>query len=89
MPDLFTPLKIRGVTLRNRVVVSPMCQYSAIDGVVGTWHQIHLGAFATGGSALVMVEATDESPLVASVYGAMNKKLPFFRLFTLLIPKIR
>ena len=63
MPDLFTPLKIRGVTLRNRVVVSPMCQYSAIDGVVGTWHQIHLGAFATGGSALVMVEATGVNPV--------------------------
>ena len=58
MANLFSPLEIRGVTLRNRVVVSPMCQYSAIDGVVGTWHQVHLGAFATGGSALVMVEAT-------------------------------
>jgi 2,4-dienoyl-CoA reductase-like NADH-dependent reductase (Old Yellow Enzyme family) len=58
MAHLFTPLKIRGISFRNRVVVSPMCQYSAVDGVVGTWHQVHLGAFATGGSALVMVEAT-------------------------------
>lgn len=58
MPNLFSPLEIRGVRLRNRVVVSPMCQYSALNGVVGTWHQVHLGAFATGGSALVMVEAT-------------------------------
>jgi len=58
MPNLFSTLKIRGLNLRNRIVVSPMCQYSALNGVVGEWHQVHLGAFATGGNALVMVEAT-------------------------------
>lgn len=58
MSTLFSPLTVRGVNFRNRIVVSPMCQYSAVNGVVGTWHQIHLGTFATGGSALVMVEAT-------------------------------
>ncbi len=44
---LFTPLTIRSVSLANRVVISPMCQYSAVDGVVQPWHMVHLGAFAT------------------------------------------
>lgn len=59
---LFSPLKIRSVEISNRVWVSPMCQYSARDGVVGLWHQIHLGAFATGGVGLIMVEATGVVP---------------------------
>ncbi len=58
---LFEPLKIREIEFRNRVWVSPMCQYSAVDGVVAEWHRIHLGSFATGGSGLVMVEATGVS----------------------------
>jgi len=59
MPNsMFDPLKIREVEFLNRVWVSPMCQYSAINGVVGEWHRIHLGAFASGGAGLVMVEAT-------------------------------
>ncbi len=56
--DLFCPLTIRGVTLRNRVVMSPMCQYSAHEGLANDWHLVHLGSRAVGGAALVMVEAT-------------------------------
>jgi 2,4-dienoyl-CoA reductase-like NADH-dependent reductase (Old Yellow Enzyme family) len=55
---LLTPFKVRDLTLKNRIVVSPMCQYSAIDGVVTDWHLVHLGRFALGGAALVFVEAT-------------------------------
>ena len=57
-PKLLSPLTIRDLTLKNRIVVSPMCQYSAIDGVVTDWHLVHLGRFALGGAALVFVEAT-------------------------------
>ena len=59
---MFDPLKIRDIEFPNRVWVSPMCQYSATDGVVGEWHRIHLGAFASGGAGLVMVEATAVVP---------------------------
>lgn len=52
------PLTIRSVSLANRVAISPMCQYSAVDGVVQPWHMVHLGAFATGGAGLVFVEAS-------------------------------
>ena len=58
VPQLLTPFTLRDLTLKNRVVVSPMCQYSAIDGVVTDWHLVHLGRFALGGAALVFVEAT-------------------------------
>jgi 2,4-dienoyl-CoA reductase-like NADH-dependent reductase (Old Yellow Enzyme family) len=58
MPHLFDPLPVRGVTLRNRIGVSPMCQYSCTDGFATDWHLVHLGARAVGGAALVMVEAT-------------------------------
>ena len=57
-PTLLSPLTVRGLTLKNRIVVSPMCQYSAIDGVVTDWHLVHLGRFALGGAGLVFVEAT-------------------------------
>jgi 2,4-dienoyl-CoA reductase-like NADH-dependent reductase (Old Yellow Enzyme family) len=57
-PELLTPFTVRGLTLKNRVVISPMCQYSAIDGVANDWHLVHLGRFALGGAALVFVEAT-------------------------------
>ncbi len=60
--NLFTPLKIRGVEFANRLWVSPMCMYSANDGVVTDWHKVHLGSFATGGAGLVVVEATGVSP---------------------------
>lgn len=55
---LLSPLTIRGLTLRNRVVVSPMCQYSSIDGFATDWHLVHLGSRAVGGAAVVMTEAT-------------------------------
>jgi 2,4-dienoyl-CoA reductase-like NADH-dependent reductase (Old Yellow Enzyme family) len=58
MPDLFDPLPLRGVTLRNRIGLAPLCQYMAEDGVANDWHLAHLGARAVGGAGLVMVEAT-------------------------------
>ena len=58
MTSLFDPLGLRGVTLRNRIGVSPMCQYSATDGLANSWHLVHLGARAAGGAGLVIVEAT-------------------------------
>src|SRR5688572_8189182 len=60
--DLLTPLEIRGVTLPNRIVMSPMCQYSAQDGLANDWHLVHLGSRAAGGAGMVMVEATAVSP---------------------------
>ncbi len=62
MSLLFSPFEMRGVTMRNRTVVAPMCQYSARHGVVNDWHLVHLGRFALGGFGLVMVEATGVSP---------------------------
>jgi NADPH2 dehydrogenase len=56
---LFTPYKINGLELANRVTVAPMCQYSASDGVVGDWHMTHLGMLANSGASLVYVEMTD------------------------------
>jgi 2,4-dienoyl-CoA reductase-like NADH-dependent reductase (Old Yellow Enzyme family) len=55
---LLSPLTIRGVTLRNRIVMSPMCQYSAEEGMCNDWHLVHLGSRAVGGAALIVVEAT-------------------------------
>ncbi len=57
-PQLFTPIALRGVTLKNRIVISPMCQYSAVDGHASDWHLVHLGRFALGGAAMVFTEAT-------------------------------
>jgi 2,4-dienoyl-CoA reductase-like NADH-dependent reductase (Old Yellow Enzyme family) len=57
MPHLFEPLQIRDVTFRNRIGVSPMCQYSSEDGFANDWHLVHLGSRAVGGAALVMTEA--------------------------------
>lgn len=58
MSLLFTPLAIRDLVIRNRIFLSPMCQYSSPDGVPGDWHLVHLGSRAVGGAGLVMVEAT-------------------------------
>jgi 2,4-dienoyl-CoA reductase-like NADH-dependent reductase (Old Yellow Enzyme family) len=58
MAVLFEPIELRGVRARNRLVVSPMCQYSARDGHVTDWHLVHLGKFAQGGAGIVFVEAT-------------------------------
>ncbi|MGI8584106.1 MAG: NADPH dehydrogenase NamA [Chitinophagaceae bacterium] len=62
MALLFEPLKIRNVELKNRIVVSPMCQYSSIDGFANDWHLVHLGSRATGGASVVFTEATAVSP---------------------------
>ncbi len=62
MSLLFTPLTIKNITLKNRIVVSPMCEYSAIDGFANNWHLVHLGSRAVGGAGLVMMEATAVSP---------------------------
>lgn len=64
---LFSPLTIREVTLRNRIGVSPMCEYSSEDGFANDWHLVHLGSRATGGAGLVMTEAR---PLLAPASGA-------------------
>jgi 2,4-dienoyl-CoA reductase-like NADH-dependent reductase (Old Yellow Enzyme family) len=58
VPALFTPLTLRSLELTNRIAVSPMCQYSSVDGFANDWHFVHLGTRAVGGAALVMVEAT-------------------------------
>jgi 2,4-dienoyl-CoA reductase-like NADH-dependent reductase (Old Yellow Enzyme family) len=62
MSSLFSTFRLRGVEFRSRVFVSPMCQYSATDGMPNDWHMVHLGSRAVGGAALVMVEATSVSP---------------------------
>lgn len=62
MSHLFAPLTLRGVTLRNRIGVSPMCQYSSTDGYANDWHLVHLGSRATGGAGLVLTEAVAVSP---------------------------
>jgi 2,4-dienoyl-CoA reductase-like NADH-dependent reductase (Old Yellow Enzyme family) len=62
MSHLLSPLRLRGVTFRNRVFVSPMCQYSADEGVPNDWHLVHLGSRAVGGAGLVIAEATAVSP---------------------------
>ena len=60
--NLLSPFKVRGVTLRNRIVVSPMCQYSSTDGFANDWHLVHLGSRAAGGAGLVFVEASAVTP---------------------------
>jgi 2,4-dienoyl-CoA reductase-like NADH-dependent reductase (Old Yellow Enzyme family) len=62
MAQLFSPLRLRELTFRNRVFVSPMCQYSAIDGLANDWHLVHLGSRAVGGAGLVMAEASGIVP---------------------------
>jgi 2,4-dienoyl-CoA reductase-like NADH-dependent reductase (Old Yellow Enzyme family) len=62
MPHLFSPLTIKSIEFKNRIVVSPMCEYSSTDGFANDWHLVHLGAFAVGGASLVITEATAVSP---------------------------
>ncbi len=62
MSALFRPLRLRSLEIPNRCWVSPMCQYSAVEGIVGAWHRMHLGVFATGGAGLIMAEATGVVP---------------------------
>ena len=62
MSLLFQPIKVKEITFRNRIVVSPMCQYSAEDGFANDWHLVHLGSRAVGGAGLIITEATAVSP---------------------------
>jgi 2,4-dienoyl-CoA reductase-like NADH-dependent reductase (Old Yellow Enzyme family) len=63
IPPLFTPLSIRSLTLKNRIVISPMCQNAAeADGSLGDWHLVHLGQFALGGAGLIFIESTAVAP---------------------------
>ena len=62
MSHLFTPLRLGELRLANRIVVAPMCQYSATDGTAGDWHMIHLGQLALSGAGLLVLEATAVSP---------------------------
>jgi anthraniloyl-CoA monooxygenase len=69
VPPMFQPFRLRGMTLANRVVVSPMCQYSATDGVPNDWHMVHLGSRAIGGAGLIFTEMTDVSAEARITYG--------------------
>src|ERR1700733_486520 len=62
MPHLFEPFRIRGVTLPNRIGVSPMCEYSCTDGFANDWHFVHLGSRAVGGAGLIFTEAAAVVP---------------------------
>ena len=62
MSNLFSPLTIKNITLKNRIAVSPMCQYSSTDGFANDWHLVHLGSRAVGGAGLIICEATAVSP---------------------------
>ena len=72
MSLLFSPLALRDLTLRNRTVVAPMCQYSAQHGLANDWHLVHLGRFAMGGFGLVIVEATGVLPEGRISYGDLG-----------------
>ncbi len=69
MAKLFEPLTIKSITFKNRVIVSPMCQYSAQDGFINDWHLVHLGSRAIGGAAAIIMEATAVSPEGRITYG--------------------
>ena len=58
MSALFSGFEMRGVSLANRITVSPMCQYSAVDGSASDWHLMHLGKFAVSGVGMLVIEAT-------------------------------
>ncbi|RYD92725.1 MAG: oxidoreductase, partial [Sphingobacteriales bacterium] len=58
MSNLFSPLKIKDIEFRNRIAVSPMCEYSSVDGFANNWHLVHLGSRAVGGAALIIAEAS-------------------------------
>ncbi|RYF21596.1 MAG: NADPH dehydrogenase NamA [Flavobacteriales bacterium] len=62
MSLLFSPIKIKNLELKNRIVVSPMCEYSSVDGFANNWHLVHLGSRAVGGAGLIITEATAVSP---------------------------
>lgn len=66
---LFSPLTLGSLELQNRIVVAPMCQYSAVDGEMNDWHLMHLGNLALSGAAVVTIEATAVSPEGRISYG--------------------
>jgi len=72
MSKLFSPLKIRNVVFKNRIAVSPMCQYSAVDGFPGEWHFVHYGSRAVAGTGLIIQEATAVSPEGRISYGDLG-----------------
>lgn len=72
MSKLLSPLKIKDITFKNRIVISPMCQYSSEDGFANNWHLVHLGARAIGGAALIIQEATAVLPEGRITYGDMG-----------------
>ena len=74
---LFTPITLGGVELSNRVVLSPMCQYTAREGTVGDWHVMHLGQFAVAGAGLVIVEASGVEAGFALVVDCDSGKLAY------------
>jgi 2,4-dienoyl-CoA reductase-like NADH-dependent reductase (Old Yellow Enzyme family) len=71
-PLLFQALQLRGLTLPNRIIVSPMCQYSAINGVAQTWHRAHLGQFMISGTGLLILEATAVEPIGRITAGCLG-----------------
>jgi 2,4-dienoyl-CoA reductase-like NADH-dependent reductase (Old Yellow Enzyme family) len=72
MPHLFSPIKIKNIEFKNRLVVSPMCEYSSEDGFANNWHLVHLGSRAVGGAALIITEATAVSPEGRISYGDLG-----------------
>ncbi|TDG37660.1 NADPH dehydrogenase NamA [Pedobacter changchengzhani] len=72
MSKLFSALTIKNVTLKNRLVISPMCQYSSVDGFANDWHLVHLGSRSIGGAALIIQEATAVTPEGRITYGDMG-----------------
>ncbi|RWY57163.1 NADH:flavin oxidoreductase/NADH oxidase [Mucilaginibacter gilvus] len=72
MPHLFSPLKIKTIELKNRIVVSPMCEYSSTDGFANNWHLVHLGARAVGGAGLIITEAAAVSAEGRISYGDLG-----------------
>ena len=90
-PLLFTPIKLAGLTARNRIVVSPMCQYSSEEGGPDDWHLVHLGKFALGGAAVVFCEETAVEPRARKTYGCAgiysDKHVPMYRRITEFISK--
>jgi 2,4-dienoyl-CoA reductase-like NADH-dependent reductase (Old Yellow Enzyme family) len=72
MSILFSPLKIKDITLKNRIVISPMCQYSSVDGFANDWHLVHLGSRAIGGAGLIIQEASAVTPNGRITYADMG-----------------
>jgi 2,4-dienoyl-CoA reductase-like NADH-dependent reductase (Old Yellow Enzyme family) len=90
-PLLFTPIKLAGLTARNRIVVSPMCQYSSEEGGPSDWHLVHLGKFALGGAAIVFCEETAVEMRARKTYGCAgiysDQHVPMYRRITEFINK--